>query len=59
VRAAPAKETNFFGSPATKKAASPSARPSCWRIASVRSSPMFLAIGPAPSSLSPSLRQKM
>ena len=28
----------------------PRARPSCWRMASVRSSPMFLAIGPAPSS---------
>ncbi len=42
--------TNFFGSPATKKQASPSARPSCVRIASVRSSPMFLASGPAPSS---------
>ena len=44
------------GWPQTKKTASPSPSFSRSRIASVRSGPMFLAIGPAPS---PSSRKKM
>ena len=42
VRARPAKAVNFSGRPQTKKTASPSLRPSCARIASVRSGPDVL-----------------
>src|SRR4249919_2770980 len=49
VRARPENFQNFSGSPATKNAASPSFRPSWVRIAAVRSGPMLLAKGPAPS----------
>jgi len=48
VLAAPAKSANLRGSPATKKQASPSASFSWLRSASVRSGPIFFAIGPAP-----------
>src|SRR4029077_21081313 len=56
VRAKPANFQNFAGSPATKNAASPSFNPSAARIADVRSGPMLLASGPAPS---PPSRHKM
>jgi hypothetical protein len=50
----------FLRLAATKNTASPLCRCSCWRIASVRSGPMFLASGPAPSSAPPSpSRQKI
>src|SRR5665213_1295574 len=49
VRARPANFQNLSGSPATKNAASPSFSPSAKRIAAVRSGPMLLASGPAPS----------
>jgi hypothetical protein len=49
VRASPANFQNLAGSPATKNAASPSFNPSAARIAAVRSGPMLLASGPAPS----------
>ena len=45
--AAPARTPD--GLPPRKNAASPTPRPSCWRIASVRSGPIFLASGPAAS----------